>query len=284
MNDETQSNSVEPYDLTQERCGTVPVTIKTGDYTGQFRVDETGPYSCPKVGGEVVVYLSPGRGHQISTGNYFFFDVLKDGEVANITNGVAAEASGDTLTFHSVSIKIDPGSYGCKGGGCKLTSYPKKLITDNPESFTVIAGMRYALDTGAAIGPTQDGKHYGSYVWFDVRGDGTIWSRWYAAAGLGSTLHLNTGVARMTPPHGELRYRIGNNDKHCEHTGPADVPVIFGLRTCIIVLPQTVGGHNYVQGVAYISPEYTPESATQSFCAGNAWFDWEIPRDLPANR
>ncbi len=287
-------------DLENQREGTVPVKIKTGDYTGIFYVDKTGPHPTQKRPHDslLTLYLSPGN-HQIKFFWFFFFDVNENGSVTNISNPMAAYSEDGMLVFRTSKISFDLGDYGANGGALEILSYPIHLgfprIDVGPDGtvpeVVVVTGITHGLDTGANMGPPKEkkqikkktNKHAGSYLPFFIRENGSVWSDSSAVTGSKNCLHLNSGVARIIPPVPGLEFRVGCNRR--VYAGTSDVPVIFGLRTSILIRKQTINGFTFTEGIGYFSPEYAPEYVEVPFYAGNAPFTWQIPRDdVPANR
>lgn len=199
---------------------THPITIATGKYSGVFRLDGTPQ----QVVGQKDFDLKPGV-HTFDVGvvarSSFSFEVLPDGNIANVSNPKAACADGRSLVLRTTPVTIDPGDLGKGGNACKLMAYPSQGI-DERKTFHLIPALTYQLDSGGAGGTAKT-------MIFEVREDGTVWGNSRAANGSGKTLHLHVGWLDVVT-NSKAPYKLGISR---EYLGSNRVPVIFGLETSL---------------------------------------------------
>lgn len=264
-----------------------PIIIFAGNYTGEFKVDGGGPYRGhgPENSLEICLWEGP---HEISfLSGYFLIHVDAQGNVGRIFTPVAAKAKGNQLFFQTEEIDIDPGAFGAAGGKCELNNYPAGrhgLIIKDKKSFHLVTGILHQFDSGAHMGQPDDKKHAGSFMSFMVRKGGSVWSNSSAANGGDRVLRVNGGFVRIQTSNPKLKFEVGVNcrdadgdsNSSCYYQGAeVDVPVILGLRTSLLVRPQTVDGKIYREGLNWFNPEYGPDD-WHELIVGDAAFRWTV--------
>ena len=212
---------------------TTSVVIDPGSYTGRYVVYSIGFGSFT---GNQTFILIPGLRYRVDNGNSiggsdFPFDLDAAGNVTSL-NLAAAQGSGNTLTFNTTSINIDPGSY---TGRYVVYSFGFGSVTGS-QTFTVIPGLRYRVDNGNAIG--------GSGFAFDVDAAGNVTSLNLAAAqGSGNTLTFNTTSINIDPGSYTGHYVVFSFG-FGSFTGSQTFGVIPGLRYRVDN-GSTVGGSGF---------------------------------------
>lgn len=221
--------------LTHPRENTVAVHIVTGNYTGGYHLDG----DQAQLFGAATYYLELGV-HTfdiVRTGvSSFTFLVNIDGTVSNISNSVAAKASGSSLILNNVKVDVMPGEYGRAGGVCELVSHPphphqspSDWITAR-KTFDLIPGLEFALDTGLRIGAGG----YLSYFYFLVDEKGVVHPESsVSAVGGPGVLQLNTGFIVIGSSDSGSFYVGAANKPIYSGAVKAKAPVILGLVTCI---------------------------------------------------
>ena len=265
----------------------MPITIFAGNYTGEFKVDGGGPFRGQGPDNSFEICLLEGD-HKISfLSGEFHINVDDQGNINHVVTPVAAKAEGNQLFFQTQEIVIDPGAFGAAGGKCELSNYPGTrhgLIMKDKKSFHLVTGVLHQFDSGAHIGQADDKKLAGSYLSFMVHQDGTVWSNSSAANGGDRVLRVNGGFVRIKPSNPKLRFEVGVNCRDADggfdssryyQGAEVDVPVILGLRTSLLVRPQSIDGSNYKEELKWFNPEYGPDD-WHDIIVGDAAFRWTV--------
>jgi len=155
------------------------ISVDVGQYSGQWRIVSQLPLGS---GNRSVTLASGSYQLEFGTniaGSFLDFTVAADGTVTTEKPGAVTGGMG-SLTFANVDVIVYPGAY---DGRYRLL--PTLLFHSGPATLTLVPGVRFTLDLGAAVG--------GSNVGFDVNPDGTVTSlRPAAAAAHGNELHFQT--------------------------------------------------------------------------------------------
>jgi len=159
----------------------VPVTVNTGAYQGRWAVDSTA-----WINGIATIDLSVGV-HQMMVGYYgrFNIDVAADGTVTTAKTD-SATAVGNTLTFKTTTINVDPGVY---TGRWIMDSYWVSGWIIGAASQIVVPGLTYQMIVG----------YYGRFN-IDVAADGTVTTaKTDSATAVGNTLTFKTTTINVDP-------------------------------------------------------------------------------------
>lgn len=168
---------------------TAPISVQPGAYTGVY---VPSSYSPTRYSGPAVLRLIRGTTFGIDNGTSvggsgFLALVGADGSVS--TSSISADAAGNTLTFRTAVIGIDPGAY---LGKFWLSSYGISDLRSGARSYVVVTGLLMGVDNGSAIG--------GSSMMFRADSTGQVTSlNLLAAHGQGTTLQFVTETVRIDP-------------------------------------------------------------------------------------
>jgi hypothetical protein len=197
-----------------------PVTIAAGAYAGSWVIDgrDTGP-------GSKTIDLAPGThvfddGYTIDRSG-FLFDVDAGGNVANISNPAAAQASGATLAIANATITIDAGIY----------PYPYDPFAgvystlSGTSPLVVIPALRYAIDDGTFLA----GNGGASSFTYDVDASGGVSCATTAATCSGSIIHLQSASIPIDPGNYTLPYLL-TATRSATYTGVHAFTLLAGLE------------------------------------------------------
>ena len=97
---------------------TTPVTIDPGGYTGMWALDRASPSGAPQTGAQTLNLVTGGTGvddflsgYRIGFGCCTGTAFRLDGDGTVTTNSTRAVATGGSIAFDTVLVRIDPGSY-----------------------------------------------------------------------------------------------------------------------------------------------------------------------------
>ncbi len=127
---------------------TTPVNIDPANYLDQVDGGTTAVWGVGRVTGFVrnagTVNLVPGVRFGVTVGSFgaFFFNVDAAGDVT-IENGISATADGNSITFLTESVRVEPGAYADNWG---ITSV---VASSGPQNVYLVPGTRYRLTTNA---------------------------------------------------------------------------------------------------------------------------------------
>ncbi|MEK6407428.1 MAG: FG-GAP-like repeat-containing protein [Acidobacteriota bacterium] len=209
---------------------TFQVNIDPGAYTGHyFLISDT----LTEYRGSQTVQLPPGTYH-LDTGaraqhqgfsSDLTFTVDGSGQVTNISNPVAAQASGNTLTLNNASIIVDPRSY---AGQYQLSSHLDAAYTSfrGVQTVVLVPNMVYVLDNGTHVPIPGFAPNFTFAV--DSTGHVINVSNPVAAQAGGNTLTLNNASIVINP---------GGFTGHYQLSSHLDAAYISfrGLQTIVLV-------------------------------------------------
>jgi hypothetical protein len=192
---------------------TFPISINPGAYTGHYFLISGG---LTEYKGSQTVQLAPGN-YYLDTGarqdisgssSSFTFTVDGSGQVMNVSNPVAAQASGSTLSLNNTDIIIDPQAY---TGHYLLSSHLGSAYTSfrGFRTVTLVPNILYFLDTGAR----QDAGGFASSFTFAVGSSGQVSniSNTAAAQASGNGLTLNNTTVTVNPQSYSGHYLLSSH-------------------------------------------------------------------------
>jgi len=155
-----------------------------------------------------------------STQNQFTFNVDAVGDVTSL-NTVAAEGDGNTLTFNTTTITINPAAY------TGTYSLDNKISNTGLQSFTLLPGIN---NYQVQISSDQNTFR------FNIDAAGNVTSQNTAAAvGVGDTLTFNTTTITVDPTASFTgNYRLVSVDNTL-HTGEAMFTLLPGMNRYLLV-------------------------------------------------
>ena len=178
------------------------------------------PFVVSAVTGAQSFVVVPGVSYQVRVGQQnlgaFFFDVDAAGNVTS-QNTAAATGSGNTLTFNTTTVTIDPGAFNSATSEYDVPAVVPAVT--GVQTFTAVPGVSYAVRVGR--------QNIGTFF-FDIDASGNVSSQNIAAAsGSGNTLTFNTTSMTIDPG--------AYNSPDSKYYVPAVVPAVTGMQTFTVV-------------------------------------------------
>lgn len=140
----TDNTSGSPHTVTLIGTG-LPASflfnINPGSYTGLYNVDSS---IAPPLTGPTTVNLAPGTHILLINPISIFFTIDVHGQITGTNNPTALSISGNTISFNTAVVTIDPGSF---NGIYNLYSISGNFT--GRQSFTIVAGVSLYV----AVGP-----------------------------------------------------------------------------------------------------------------------------------
>jgi hypothetical protein len=182
----TQNSGAAVGGLRTLAFNTTTVRVNPGSFLSQYHLYN----GTPSVTGEHDFVLVPGvTGYAVELGGdqvAFVFDVDADGNVTQ--NSGAAVGTGNTLTFNTTTVRVDPGSYADQYA--VYAAPPGLGFVTGPQDLVVVPAVD---EYGVQLGGDQ------SVFSFAVDADGNVTQNTGAAVGSGSTLTFNTTIITIDP-------------------------------------------------------------------------------------
>jgi hypothetical protein len=222
-----------------------PVTINPGSYGGRWvlfqgagpRISYSGVQVLPLTAGTYAI----DNGNLLGTAtasSTFSFQVDNAGNVSNISNPLAATASGATLTFNNATIQIQPVAY---TGRYTVNSY-RTLVQPytGPRSIVLIPGLLDSLDNTTGVGNSGF-----SFVVADAAGTITQISNAAAATATGNTLTFNNVNVTVDPQGYAGLYRFSAYFVNSQQYQGVRTFVLIPALTYDMVITGAPGGPSF---------------------------------------
>jgi hypothetical protein len=216
------------------------ITIDPGSYGGRYIISGPGFPTTSFVGHQILPLadgsyaIDDGANVCCSLGASSSFEItIVGGAIVAVTNQVtsapsaAASASGDTLTFHPVTIDFDPGPY---TGRWFLSAYDRVELK-GAQSVQLLPDLEYGLDDGAFI--TISGVASDFLFALDAAGNATVGTP-AAAVASGASIGLNTSTLSVDPGTYTGNYASCGDPLH-PLSGVQPVTFIDGLIVYLII-------------------------------------------------
>ncbi|MEK6287136.1 MAG: FG-GAP-like repeat-containing protein [Acidobacteriota bacterium] len=180
----------------------------------------------------------------------FTFAVDSTGHVINVSNPVAAQADGNTLTLNNASLVINPGGF---TGHYQLSSHldAAYISLRGPQTIVLVPNMDYFLDSGSHVAIPG----FSSNFLFAVDSGGHVVSvgNTIAAQSSGNTLTLNNTSITIDPASYSGQYLLSSylDAAYTPFSGVQTIVLVPNL-VCLLIAGGQSGA--FAPGLYQVSP------------------------------